>query len=422
MQESEPRKVSRTVAMRFVVALGIVSLFSDAAYEGARAIIGAYMAQLGATSAAVGLVAGGGELFGYLVRALTGPAADRTRRYWTFTGAGYLINLGSIPAMGLVGSWPALAGLVLAERTGKAVRTPARDAMLSEAAEEVGTGWGFGIHEALDQVGAAAGPLFLTLVLALGAGYSQAFLWLGIPVALALASLGVARLSYPRPKGSASTETHQPRARPSKRGPARQHGRSGQMPAFLDRKFAVYLVGVALAGAGLADFALIAFHAERAELLTSAAIPLVFAFAMGVDGVAALGFGRLFDRIGLTALSVALLVSAPFAAAAFSSSGVGIVAGTALWGIGLGAQESIMRSGVAVLVPREARGSAYGLLGAVFGVSWFLGSAAMGVLYQHGKSWLVGFSVFCELAAAVIVGALGMSSRKAARRRLEATT
>ncbi len=416
MEASEPRKVSRSVAMRFVVALGIVSLFSDAAYEGARAILGAYMAQLGAGSVAVGLVAGGGELFGYLVRVLTGPAADRTRRYWAFTGAGYLVNLGSIPAMGLVGSWPALAGLVLAERTGKAVRTPARDAMLSGAAEEVGTGWGFGVHEALDQVGAVAGPLFLSLVLALGAGYSGGFLWLGIPVVLALASLAVARLFYPHPGGTACEESDEPRGGPTGRGPVRHGGRSGGTIAFLDRGFALYLVGVALAGAGLADFALIAFHAERAELVTGAAIPLVFALAMGVDGAAALGFGRLFDRIGLMALSFALVVSAPCAAVAFSHSRVGVVAGTALWGVGLGAQESIMRSGVAVLVPREARGSAYGLLGAVFGVSWFLGSAAMGVLYRHGRHWLVGFSVVCELAAAVTLGAVGMSSRGAARR------
>jgi MFS family permease len=431
----------RLGAMSFIVSMGIVSLFSDAAYEGARSILGAYMAELGATSAAVGLIAGGGELLGYLVRMIAGPVADKTRKFWLVTGVGYFVNLVSIPTMGLVRQWPPLAGLVFAERTGKAVRTPARDAMLSYATEGVGPGWGFGIHEALDQIGAVAGPLGLALVISLGVGYSGGFVWLSIPVGLALLTLLVARILFPRPEALESSSGEGKGNDPGIDGGLEDAGvdtgidtssrhagtitrpvstRSrydgevddkGNLGTLLRGDFALFIAGVAFAGAGLADFALVAFHAEFRGIVSSATIPLVFAIAMGIDGVSALGFGRLFDRIGIGALSLAVLVSAPFSAAAFSSSPGWLLVGAALWAIGLGAQESIMRSAVVVLVPSQMRGSAYGILGGIFGISWFLGSAAMGVLYQTSRVALVAFSVTCEFIAAVILLTLWMRRR-----------
>ena len=137
-------------ALKFIILLGIVSLFADMTYEGARSITGPYLALLGASAAVVGFVAGFGELVGYALRLVSGYMADKTRRYWAMTIIGYAVNLLAVPLLALAGNWPMAAILLIAERMGKAIRTPPRDVMLSHAASQVGRGWGFGLHEAMD--------------------------------------------------------------------------------------------------------------------------------------------------------------------------------------------------------------------------------------------------------------------------------
>src|SRR5580698_268963 len=106
-------------ALRFVVLIGIVNLFADLTYEGARGVGGAFLEHLGASGAAIGAIAGGGELAGYAIRSVSGAIADRTGLYWIETWAGYVINMLCVPALALVGSWPAAAGLMIGERAGR---------------------------------------------------------------------------------------------------------------------------------------------------------------------------------------------------------------------------------------------------------------------------------------------------------------
>ncbi len=191
---------AQAVALRFVVLLGVVSLFADMTYEGARSTTGPYLAGLGASGLAVGLVAGQGELIGYALRLVSGYVADRTGRYWAVTILGYVLNLIAVPLLALADRWEVAAGLMIAERVGKAIRTPSRDAMLSHATQEVGHGWGFGLHEALDQAGAVLGPLVVAAVLWSGAGYRAGFGILLIPALLALGVLTAAWWQYPHPR------------------------------------------------------------------------------------------------------------------------------------------------------------------------------------------------------------------------------
>ncbi|MEK7699337.1 MAG: MFS transporter, partial [Planctomycetota bacterium] len=142
---------SRSNALRFIVLLGIVSLFADMTYEGARSINGPYLAVLGASATTVGIIAGLGELIGHSLRLVSGYITDRIGRYWAITLFGYAINMIAVPAIALAGRWEIAAILMVTERIGKAIRTPARDAMLSHATREIGRGKGFGLHEALDQ-------------------------------------------------------------------------------------------------------------------------------------------------------------------------------------------------------------------------------------------------------------------------------
>jgi MFS family permease len=380
-------------ALRFVVLLGVVSLLADMTYEGARSITGPFLAALGASGAAVGLVAGLGELVGYALRLVSGYAADRSRRYWAITILGYVVNLAAVPLLALAGRWEAAAVLMIAERVGKAIRTPARDAMLSHATHAVGHGWGFGLHEALDQVGAVLGPLSVAAVLLGGGGYRLGFGILVAPAVLALAVLTAAWRLYPHPHHLevATFEAAGSRAFPG--------------------IFWLYLAAAAAIAAGYADFPLIAYHLGKRSIIVPGTIPVFYAFAMGVDALAALIFGRLFDRHGLSILLVSTLLSAMFAPCAFLGGSVLALLGVALWGIGMGAQESVLRAAIAVMIPAQRRGSAYGLFNAAYGLAWFLGSAVMGFLYDVSLVGLVAFSVLAQLAA---IGLLLMVGRRAA--------
>ncbi len=385
--------LTRTTAIRFVVLLGIVSLLADATYEGARSITGPYLTLLGASGTVVGIVAGVGELFGYGLRLVSGYLSDRTRRYWALTIVGYALNLLAVPLLALAGYWPLAAALLILERVGKAIRTPARDAMLSYATKETGRGWGFGLHEAMDQIGAVAGPLIVTVVIATRNAYPPAFLALGIPAVLALLVLLTARFLYPCPQDlEPTTPEIQTRGFP--------------------RTYWIYLAAVALVAAGYADFPLIAYHFEKTASVPSTWIPLLYLLAMGVDALAALLFGRWFDRVGIPILMLAAALSAFFAPLVFLGGFELAALGMAVWGIGMGAQESVLRAAIAGMVPLERRGSAYGIFNIGYGVFWFLGSALMGVLYDRSLPALIAFSVAMQLAAVPFFFLVGRQVRR----------
>lgn len=374
----------RAKALRFVLLIGVVSFFADFTYEGSRSIVGPYLAHLGATATVVGISAGFGELLGYALRLVSGRLSDRTGEYWPITLIGYFIQMTSVPLLALTGSWQFAVGLIVAERIGKAIRNPPRDVMLSHAAKEMGYGWGFGVHEALDQFGALCGPLAIALMLALRHEYHFAFAVLLIPALMTLSLLLVARFLYPRPQ---ELEAHPPDLKA--RG--------------LPRAFWVYLAGAALVAAGSADFSLMAYHFEKVALVPGTWVPIFYAIAMGVSGTGSLIFGRLFDRAGISILVPLTLITALSAPLVFLGGFWAALVGSALWGLGMGVHESIVPAAVALMVPAQRRASAYGLFTAGYGVSWFLGSALMGILYDRSLPALIAFSVVAELLAIPLI-------------------
>ena len=370
----------KAAALKFVLLIGVMSFFADFTYEGSRSIIGPYLAVLGASAAAVGIVAGFGELLGYGLRLVSGRLSDQTGKYWLITIVGYVVQMSSVPLLALAGNWRFAALLIILERVGKAMRNPPRDVMLSHAAKEMGYGWAFGVHEALDQSGALFGPLVVAAVLALRGEYQIAFAVLLIPALLTLSILIVARLTYPRPQELDATP-------PDVKA-------SG-----LPRVFWVYLVGAVLVAAGFTDFPLIAYHFAQASTVSSTLIPVFYAVAMGMGGIGSLIFGRLFDRVGIAVLVPLTLLSALFAPLVFLGGFWAALVGVALWGLGMGVHESIIPAAVALMVPVQRRASAYGLFTAGYGVFWFLGSAALGILYGVSLPALIAFSLVAELAA-----------------------
>lgn len=375
--------------LRFVVGMGVVSLLGDVVYEGARSVTGPFLASLGASAALVGILSGAGEGVAFVFRLGAGVLADRTRRYWTITIAGYALTAVSVPLLGLAGAVGVAGALVIAERLGKAVRTPARDTMLSQAGASIGRGYSFALHEALDQGGAVAGPLLVALVLALTGSFHTAFALLAIPGAAMLVLLLRLRRTSPE------TAVYEPE-------PAESSAASGGVPSAMRR----YALFTALSVAGFATFAVLAYHLQVRHVVPTAQIPLIYALAMAVDAGAALLSGRMYDRSGLRVLAAVPLLTAAVPFFSFSTAPALVWLGAALWGAAMGMQESTMRAAVADLVPVARRGTAYGAFNAVYGLAWLAGGAAIGVLYGQSiaaaTAFIVGMEALAVLAFAGI--------------------
>ena len=378
-ETARPAGLAATSALRFVVWLGVVSLFADMTYEGARSIAGPWLATLSAGAVAVGFVAGAGELVGYALRLVSGLFADRTHRYWATTIVGYAINLFSVPLLALAGSWPAAASLIVVERAGRAIRKPSGDAMLSHAGSVIGHGWAFGLREALDQTGAVLGPLVVAFVLFRQLGYRTAFTSLAIPAALAFGFLLIARRQFPRPR---DLEVKTP-------------------PAIVaeSRRFWIYTIAGALVAAGTVDFPLVAYHFVKGAIVSAPAVPLLYALAMGTAAISAPAIGLLMDRRGMPVLVGAVVITAIAAPLLFLGDSRFAIAGAAVWGLSTALQDATIRAMLARLVPPDRRASAYGIFDGIFGVAWFAGSAAMGLLYTVAPVDLVIASVVLQLAS-----------------------
>lgn len=388
-------------AMIFIILFGIVSLFSDMTHEGASSIRGAYMSLLGASAGAIGFVSGLGELIGYSMRYVFGKLTDKTKRYWFMTIAGYVLDVLAVPALALVGEhgWIAACGLLIIQRMGKAIKKPAKDTIMSFAASQEGVGKSFGIQEVLDQIGAFLGPVLLYVVMLFKTEgstfeiYSRCFAVLAVPGAITILLLLITKYKFPNPE---NFEPEEKRFTPFK----------------VKKEFIFYIAGISLFAFGFIDYSIIIMHVsktytnisaqltETSSLVNSGTLPLLYAGAMLVDAVAALVFGLMYDKKGVKVLAWSTVISAPFAILVFGTKSTSaLLLGIALWGVGMGAQESILKAAVTKMVPKSSRATGYGVFECSFGVFWFLGSWLLGVLYDISIPAMITVSVVSQLAA-----------------------
>lgn len=397
--EGKKRKISD--AMLFILLFGIVSMFSDMTHEGASSIRGAYYALLGASAGTIGFVSGLGELIGYSMRYFFGKIADRTGKYWTMTILGYVLDILAVPALALVGEkgWIAACMLLLIQRTGKAMKKPSKDTIMSFAASQEGVGKSFGIQELMDQIGAFLGPVLLYLVMLFRTEgsifqiYSFCFAILAIPGAMTLFMLWMTRYKFPNP------EKFEPEPKEYR-------------PFQIKKSFVFYIIGISFFAFGFIDYSIILMHisenftflssglTETSSVISSGTIPLLYAGAMLVDAVAAVVFGYMYDKKGLKVLIVSTMISALFPVFIFAFHSIPVMLfGVALWGVGMGAQESILKAAVTSMVPKSCRATGYGIFEFFFGVFWFLGSWLLGTLYDISIPVMVGVSVVMQLVA-----------------------
>ena len=367
-------------SFRFVLTMGIVNLFSDMTYEGGGAINGAFLGSLGASAAAISIIAGTGEFLGYGMRLLAGYMADKTGRHWLLTFVGYAINLLAVPAMALAGSWQIAAALVFAERIGRALRKPTVEAMLSYTTGKHGKGWVYAVNTALDETGATIGPLIVAAVLFFKGSYQIAYAMLLISSLLALVSLSVARIGFPLPSRL-------------------QQGRTASAKGFTPAYWLFMSAGACFA-AGLMSYELISYHLVSMKMATQTWVPVLLAFATASGVVASLVIGRTYDRYGLPVVVVAVVMSSLFAPLAFIGTSLPLlIVAMPLLGIGYAVQDTLLKAIVAGVLPEGRRNLAFGLFYAGYGCGWLIGSVVAGVLYEHSRIALALIALLVQLAS-----------------------
>lgn len=384
-------------AFGLIISFGLVSLFGDIVYEGARSINGPYLKLLAVNATVLGIIAGCGEFLGYGLRLVSGYLSDKTKSYWllTFLGYGLLV---SVPLLSLTGVWQVAALFIILERVGKAIRSPARDTILSQASSQVGTGFGFGLHEALDQIGAVTGPLIFAAFFAITgkdigiAQYQKGYSFLWIPFFLVMLCLFFSYRRVPHPE-------------------ALEAPQKNKIPDNLSKIFWLYTLFTFITTTGFCSFILIAFHFKFTGILSDAQIPLFYAIAMGIDAVAALGIGKLYDifkhrhdnqNAGLNLLIVIPLLTAFMPFFVFSKSINFIIIGVLCWGVVMGIHETIMRSAIADITSLSKRGTGYGIFNTAYGLSMFVGSALLGFLYDRSLHFVIFTIIIFELFALII--------------------
>ena len=357
--------------------------------DGYYSVAGPYLGTLGATAAIIAIIVGIGGLVAYTPRLASGWYCDHTGHYWNIMIVGLIINFLAVPILALAGHWELAFGVIVFDRMGRALRSPARDAIISHAAKGMGgVGRAFGLHEAMSDIGSMVGPIIVAIMLQANYGYSSAIGILIIPAFLALIIVFLTMRWYPKP---IELET------PCTPAMAEQPVKSK-----LPRLFWIYMLAVGMVAAAFIDFPLISFHISSQDHLQTFWIPVLFAIAMGLDAISAIIFGHLFDRIGMTAVAVVFAIAAFFVPLVFGTDPLFMVIGIALWGVGQGAIGSILRASVAQLVPQNRRGLGYGIYSSMFGILWFLGSAATGILYVISIPLMIVASVAVQFVAVFI--------------------
>ncbi len=399
-------------AWRVVWWFGFVSLSADMVYEGARSVYGPLLAALGASAVVVGLVTGAGEAVALVLRLAFGPLADRTGRYWSLTILGYGLTAVCVPLLALAPTFGAAglgfaATMILLERLGKAVRSPSKSALLAHAASSVGRGRGFGVHKALDQVGAFAGPLVVAGVVAVGS------LWWGmavlaVPGAIAMMLLVTLRHRVPDPSvydaPAAGPTAGTAAAGPDVvSAPVRRGWWAEAVGAGLSGDFFRYAFAASLTTGALVTFGIIGYHLTVEGLVPVAAVPLVYAAAMAVEAVAALLVGSVYDRTGPRVLLVVPVLVALVPALALGSALVAVLAGVLAWGFAQGVQDSTVKAVVADLVDAPRRATAYGVFAGIQGMFAIVGGVGAGWLYERSLTGLVAVVALTQVVALLLL-------------------
>ncbi|MFA6755050.1 MAG: MFS transporter [Bacilli bacterium] len=405
---SKNKKRILGTSLSFILLMGIVSMFSDMTHEGANSIIGSFLNLLGANATTIGFISGFGVFIGYALRLFSGYIVDKTHKYWLITIIGYICDCFAVPLLALVpnNGWIWACVLMVAEKVGKAIKKPAKDSLISFAAKDTGVGKGFAIGELLDQIGAFLGPLMLFIIMLLTKDkelydqYQICFACLAIPAVICVGILIFAMTRFPHPEDF-------------EKEPIEENTKNKKTP------FILFMIGICFFAFGFLDFSLVTMHEDNIKLISTEYLPLIYAGAMLVDALSALVFGILYDKKGMLVLFISTMICSTYSLFIFSINEVwSMIVGIILWGIGMGATESVFKAALTNLSTKNKRSKAFGIFDSIFGLSWFLGSTALGALYDYEITtndhmiWLSIITIACQVIGAFIFLIIYINSKK----------
>ncbi len=387
-------KLTGKSAFTLVLLFGIISLLGDIIYEGARSVNGQYLNILGVSAFTVGFVVGIGEFLGYFVRLFSGYIADRISSYWFFVILGYGLLI-SVPLLATSDFWGVASLLIILERIGKGLRSPAKDTLVSHGTKNIGTGLGFGILEFIDQIGAVVGPLLFTLLFIslqtpqkTAADYQKGYALFWIPFILLILVLLFTFFRF--------------KTLDKFQGETADKGYSNIPKVFW--KFSAFTF---ISTLGFVNFALIGYHIKSNQILPDSYIPFLYAVAMIVDAIFGIILGRLYDSLKPQNRHVYIFMTLPILTAitvglAFSKSVILIFFAIGLWGIIMGAHETIMKAIVSDITPISTRGTSFGIFHTIYGLATFLGGVLAGFLYDISLGLMIGVLVLIESLATAV--------------------
>lgn len=376
-------------AIKFILLFGLISALGDVTYEGARSVYGNYLGFLGASALMIGFITGFGEFLGYAVRLVSGYFVDKTGKSWAAAILGYGLLI-SVPLLSIAGNWKIAAIFIIFERLGKAIRNPGKDTMLSHATKNIGTGVGFGITEALDQIGALVGPLIFTFAIYYFKSYKQGFKIMWIPAILTILVVLYTYYKFPKP---AILEEGLENDKKRKKQDSNVN---------LSKSFWYYIIFIFLSVIGFVNFPVLSYHLMSKKVLNEAVIPTLYAVAMAVDGAFAIFIGKYYDKKGVGTLILIPILSVPVVLLGFSNNKILAVISIILWGCVMSIHETLIKAVIADLVPLTSRGKAYGLFNTIYGVSMMIGSTIMGYMYDYSKYYIFIYVLVTEILAAIV--------------------
>jgi MFS family permease len=376
-----------TKSNRTLWLLGWVSFFNEIASQMVYPLIPKFLVSLGATPAAIGLIEGIAESTASLFKSISGRLSDRWGKRKVFVFAGYLLAGITKPAMAFAGGWGHVLGLRFTDRMGKAIRGPARDALLSASFDEEKKGKSFGIQRAMDKGGAILGPLIALGILSLPAGNLRlVFLLAAIPAALSLLFI-----PFVKEIQVSKTEALEPK---------------NKVSPFRSRPFRIFFFANILFALGNSSNAFLILKADEAGLGDTTMLVLLWMIYNTVCVIASPILGSLSDRIGRrSVISMSFLYyAALYGVFAFASASWSIWLLFAAYGIYYGLSAGVFKAYIADLVPAEQRGTAYGYLetgvglallpaSLIAGFAWEMWGSAAAFLISAGFA-VVGFWVF----------------------------
>lgn len=407
MNQNSSTNLLKRRAFQLIFLFGMISMLGDISYEGARSINGAYLKLLNADPIIVGFIFGIGEFLGYGIRLFSGFISDKTQSYWFFTILGYSLII-SVPLLSFSNSWQIAVLLMILERIGKGIRSPAKDTIVSFASKQVGTGLGFGITELIDQVGAFLGPLIFTLFfLSIKSKvelihYQKAYELSWIPFFILILILIFAFIKFSNPIEFENTKKL-------------------KFNLYSSKVFWFYLLFIFFTTLGFINFGIIGYHLKAKEFVNDFQIPLLYGIAMFFDAITGIIVGKIYDNIknknNQNYSETKILVFIPIftligIVLLFAENLFFVYLGVIFWGIVMGFHETIMKAIISDLTDINQRGMGFGIFHIVYGFSFLIGSTLTGYMYKISISWLLFLVFFFEALSLLIFLILKKSLNK----------